>query len=247
MKRIFLSLLVLAAVTANAHSETLTPAPETAPVADDQALFEGYIETINRLRADFGVPGIPLPDASGSPEAGPTEEELIGKIKLRVISGNQGVPFPKPSDVVFEPTPTPEYAAALTETPEPTATPWQPPGKCAESKTIKVAVVPETKDNRIVNDKLFVSEDLLPMDEGEVYGTGVRLYPYGPKRGKGQLLLQEMYLIPCLPYRIRSTPWGQYEHSGNDALKNYPGDGASSGSFHPWVAQKLFPTPPRKR
>jgi hypothetical protein len=247
MKRLILTLLVLTSVTANAAPETPTPAPETPALAGDQVNFEGYLETMNRLREDLGLPEMELPDPSASPEAGPTDEELIAKIKLRVITGNQGIPFPKPSEVVIEPTPTPEYIVAITETPEPTPTPWQPPGKCVESKTSKVVIVPETRNTSIVNDQLFLPEDFVPIDEGEVYGSGVQLYPYGPNQGKGQYLLQEMYLIPCLPYRIRSTAWGQYRDSGNEALKNHPRDASIPGRFHPWVEQKLFGTSSRKR
>lgn len=217
------------------------PLPATTPPALNDAVFEEYAKTIKRMRADLGLTDAELPDPSSSPEAEADGEGPLSNIQLRILTGSEGIAFPKPEEVVIEPTPAPEASAPI-ETPAPTPTPWQPPKKCPKSETIKNVILAETSDTEILNDRLFLPEDYIPIDEGEVYGPGVSFYPYGPNQGDGQLLSQEMFLVPCLPYRIRQTPWGQYEHRGDDALKRYGSSGMSSATFHPWVEQKLYGT-----
>jgi hypothetical protein len=108
------------------------------------------------------------------------------------------------------------------------------------SKSNKVVEVPTETDDTILNDQLFLPEDLMPIDEGEVYGDMVQLYPYGPNQGEAQYMVQHMHLVPCVPYRRRSTQWGYYEHMGDEALKIYGSTAKSPSKFHPWVVQKLF-------
>lgn len=250
MKHILISLLLVGSASL-AHGETPQPTPSgnteqirALPGSEsNQALLAEYAEAIRKMRADMGLPEAAPPDPEASPGSNAESEDPLSKITLRVISGNEGISFPSPEQVVVEPTPTPQIWPS--ETPQPTPTPWQPPGRCPKSASAKSVVVPETGDHDILNDQLFLPEELMPMDEGEVYGTGVHLYPYGPNQGGGQYIVQEMYLVPCLPYRIRQTAWGYYEHTGNDALKHYDKNGKAPGKFHPWVEQKLFGTAKR--
>ncbi len=225
-----------------------TPQPEALSEAqqiqalpgekENQALLAEYAEVVKKMRADMGLPADVLPDPAASPDSNQSDQDPLSRIKIRVITGKEGVPFPSPEKVVLEPTPTPQVLP--TETPLPTATPWRPPGRCSIPKTNTVVINKEERGNTILSDKLFLPEDLLPLDEGEVYGVGVQLYPYGPNQGEGQYLVQEMYLVPCVPYRIRQTLWGYYEHRGDDALKHYDNSGNSNGKYHAWVQQKLF-------
>lgn len=239
---------LLFGIAAVASAET--PQPTSGPEAQqiqalpgseaNQELLAEYAEAIRKMRADMGLREIARPDPAASPDPNGESEETLSKIKLRVITGSEGIPFPNPEQVILEPTPTPEIWPS--ETPQPTPTPWQPPGRCPKSTSAKTVILPETGASGILNDRLFLPEDLMPMDENEVYGTGVQLYPYGPNQGEGQYIVQQMYLVPCLPYRIRHTAWGHYEHIGEDALKHYDQNVKSPGKFHPWVEQKLFGT-----
>jgi hypothetical protein len=255
MKHILLSLLLIGpASIAYSEAPQPTPSDDTQQIhalpgsESNQALLAEYAAAIKKMREDMGLPEAAPLDPDASPEPNTDSEDPLSKIKLRVISGSEGIPFPSPEQVIMEPTPTQQIWP--TETPQPTPTPWRPPGRCPKSASAKTAIVPETADNEVLNDKLFLPEDFMPMDESEVYGAGVSLYPYGPNQGEGQYLVQEIYLVPCLPYRIRQTPWGYFEHRGDDALKRYGSSGMSSSTFHPWVEQKLYGTTkksPRRR
>lgn len=219
---------------------TSTPAPLLAGpgLEQNQAFLSEYQREIDQMREDLGLSA--MPKAGETPSAEQTGAEIDpSKIKIRVITGNEGIPFPSPEQVVLEPSPTPVVVATFT--PIPTATPYQRAERCPRSETIKKQHSPNNGDNKILLDKLFLHEDLIPLDSDEVYGAGVSLYPYGPGAGEGQYILQEMYNVPCLPFRMRVTSWGQYEHMGDDALKNY-GDQQGRGipKLHPWVSEKLY-------
>ena len=246
MKHILVSVLLLGFASLACAETPQIPAPPGTEA--NQALLAEYAEAIKKMRADMGLPaGVP-PDPAATPDPNADSEDPLSKIQLRVITGNEGVSFPSPEQIIMQPTPTPEIWPS--ETPQPTPTPWQRPGRCGRSETLKIGALPKNGAADILSDKLFLPEDLVPIDEGEVYGAGVYLYPYGPNQGQGQYLAQEMYVVPCLPYRIRQTPWGYFEHRGDDALKRYGSSGMSSSTFHPWVEQKLYGTTkksPRRR
>jgi hypothetical protein len=78
------------------------------------------------------------------------------------------------------------------------------------------------------------------MDPDEVFGRDVTLHPYGPKTGAVGEINQQVFGVPCVPYRIRYTPRGHFYDRGRNALKNYYPNQAGRGKFHPWIAQKLF-------
>lgn len=207
-----------------------------------RALFAGALFFCSRVSfaqqpaVSDGSPATQQVPIEASASATTTPEP---KQPIRMISGSDGIPFPSPEHVVLEPSPTPEVQP--TKTPEPTPTPYQRAKRCERAGTSKQVVRPDKNDNQILADKLFVGEDLIPLDPDEVYGTGVKLYPYGPGVGEGQYILQEMYKVPCLPFRIRITEWGQYEHSGEDALKKYDERGKRGvPTLHPWVSEKLY-------
>jgi hypothetical protein len=171
----------------------------------------------------------------------PTEDGAL-KLKLRIISGGEGVAFPKPEEVVLEPVPTFAQIEAVTHyTPEPTATPWMRPGKCAASGNRRIEMLNiQDNDDRVLNDRLFVASELNPLDPDEIYGVGVKIYQYGSGVGEEQYTYQEIYQVPCLPFRIRSTSWGEIQYFGNDALKRYDPSSKERPDFHPWVAERLF-------
>lgn len=178
-------------------------------------------------------------DTQTKGEESTDSKNTMSELKMRTILGKDGVPFPKPEEVL---TPAPETPAdEALSVPASTPVPWQPPGRCelSESKTVE-GVYPEEQEESFILDRLFLPEDMVPMDSDEVYGPRVILYAYSTKPTLGQLSLQEMYSVPCLPYRIRTTTRQTFEHFGNDALKIYPRESTLKGDFHPWVKGKLF-------
>lgn len=202
----------------------------------NQELLSEYAEEMKRLRADLGLPDPAMVADAKTPE--PAIDP--SKINLRVISGKEGIPFPRPEQVVMQPTPTPQNYPAFT--PIPTPTPYQRAANCERSNITKNVALPNVKDNQILLDKLFLPQDLVPLDPEEIYGPQVELYPYGPNVGEGQYILQEMYSVPCLPYRIRSTAWGEYQITGVDALKYYDRKSSVPLRLDKWVSKKIYGT-----
>ena len=171
--------------------------------------------------------------------------------------GQEGIPFPDPSQVVLQPRPTDVPG----ESPQPTPAPvWSPepyerPGRCEKNETKRIEHTPHGDDSVTYIDTLFVSEDLVPLDSGEVYGPQVSLSPYGPNESKATFVRMEVYRVPCVPYRMRSTGKADYIDTGINALKNYTANPAGKGVLHPFVERKLnpqkyggaAPTRPRRR
>jgi hypothetical protein len=169
---------------------------------ENQEILAEYAELVKRMREDMGLPEGILPAVAASPGANPTDQDALSKIKIRVITGNEGLPFPSPDKVILEPTPTPQIWPS--ETPLPTPTPWRPPGRCTLSKSNKVVEVPTETDDTILNDQLFLPEDLMPIDEGEVYGDMVQLYPTGRIRVRPSI-----WCNICTLYRACRIAGGQ--------------------------------------
>lgn len=160
---------------------------------------------------------------------------------LSHTAGKEGIPFPKPEDVLLKPIPT---ADILTPTPEPVSTPepYRKPGRCEKSETRREVFEPGAGESQLLYDILFVSEDLVPLEPDEVFGAKVELNPYGPNSSKASEIRMEIYNVPCLPYRIRMTNVAYYYDSGLHALKNYSKNQAGRGELHPVMSSKLFPS-----
>ena len=171
------------------------------------------------------------------------------------IKGKDGIPFPKPEEVVFKPPPTATPGVPVVGTPEPdwSPEPYVRPTRCERNETTRIEHTPDGDDTKTYLDYLFVSEDLVPIDVGEVYGGKVSLIPYGPHEEKGTFVRMKIYRVPCVPYRMRTTGKADYVDTGLNALKNYDTNPSGKGSLHPFVSQKLYPEkygrrePPRPR
>lgn len=197
------------------------------PVVEDMAAE--YEARLKKMKQDRASP--PVRTTAPTPT----------KIPPFVFRGDEGIPFPDPSEVVPLPTPTVAVGAyEPTATPRPTRTPWQRPGRCERNETIVSDRNPEGNPQKVWYDLLFLDEDLIPLDAGEVFGGSVSLHPYGPKSRKGADVAQRIHGVPCVPYRIRRTERGYRYDKGVNALKNYSGDQTGRGKFHPFVEQKLF-------
>lgn len=186
--------------------------------------------------------------------AGPNEQASPGtpidpSKPLSHIAGKDGIPFPKPEEVIFEPSPTLPPSTAATPTPAPvwSPPPYARPGKCEKNETVRVEVRPEIPEKSILLDQIYVSEDLVPLDPQEVFGLRSDLIPYGPHEERGTFLRMKIDNVPCLPYRIRITERAQYYDSGINALKNYDSDPAGKGKLHTFIEQKLYPQKRRSR
>jgi len=160
---------------------------------------------------------------------------------LSRVMGRDGIAFPKPEEVLLKPSPTSAPTEFDTPTPAPlwSPTPYPPPRKC-ESNGIKREIIYEdADDSEIMRDKLFLPEDLVPLDPDEVFGTHVTLEPYGPALDEATLQTMELFKVPCVPYRVRRTARTQYYLFGDHALRRYTGNPTGKEKPHPFIQQKL--------
>ncbi len=157
--------------------------------------------------------------------------------------GSEGIPFVPPSQVVFQPQPTEVPGEVPKATPAPiwSPEPYQRPSKCTKNETRRIEHTPDGDDSVTYIDRLFVSEDLVPLDSSEVYGPKASLIPYGPNEPKATFIRMEIYRVPCVPYRMRSTGKADYIDTGTNALKNYTANPAGKGVLNVFVEQKLNP------
>lgn len=182
----------------------------------------------------------PLPAATSAQPTPRSWFPIASLIKL-----HEGLPFPPVDSIVWDP--DPPGLKELRESsppavPIPIATPYQRPSRCERHYTTRTVMYPdavEEKDTPLF-DKLYLAEDMVPIDSAEVYGARARLYTYGTTSGEGVYLRMESDRVPCVPYRVRMTNTARYEDFGFNALKNYTKDQSGQGTFDAWVSNKLF-------
>ncbi|MEY4700530.1 MAG: hypothetical protein RL326_717 [Pseudomonadota bacterium] len=198
-------------------------------------------EAFELARQEAGLANPTVAPAAPSPQ--PTFRSwfpIASHIKL-----NEGIPFPPLESIVWDPDPPglkELRESAPPAVPMPTATPYQRPTRCERHYTKRIVLYPddvEVKDKPLY-DKLFLPEDMIPLDPAEVYGERARLYAYGPTADEGVYMRMESARVPCVPYRVRMTNSVEYEDFGFNALKNYTKDQSGPGVFDPWVTAKLF-------
>ena len=178
-------------------------------------------------------------DANGEP-----------KPPISHVRGAEGLPFPKPEDIVYEALPT-HMPYVETPAPEWSPVPYKRPGRCESNSTQRVPLYPDADTNptkkegdpdekELLYDYLFIAEDLVPYDSTEVFGLDTVLRPYGPKSGEAVYTRMEIYNVPCVPYRIRMTNKAHYYDTGLNALKNYDGRHSGVGVLSKWMTLKLY-------
>lgn len=157
--------------------------------------------------------------------------------------GREGIAFPSPAQVVFAPKPTEPATSQVAATPPPvwSPAPYERPTSCTRNETKRVEYDSKGDDSVTYVDRLFVREDLVPIDSGEVYGPKVDLMPYGPNESNATMVRMSIYRVPCVPYRMRMTGKAEYIDTGVNALKNYTSNPAGKGVLHPFVEEKLNP------
>jgi hypothetical protein len=244
MNRNLVASIVLACLVrgALALAESSTPRSDSTPQSQDSVADE-YAARIQEMRQASATPSAGISETDDPTSAG--EEIVEPPFTGDIVRGKEGIPFPDPSMVVPEQTPTPVAQAGVPE--EQTPIPWQRPRRCERNETKRERYSETGSESEVFWDKLFVDEELVPIDSAEIYGTKTEIFPYGPKSGEGVYIRMEMYQVPCVPYRIRMTGGSYFYDSGLNALKNYDTNSAGRGALHSWVEQKLFGKPPKKR
>ena len=192
---------------------------------------------------------------------GPETEALLNQNLWQEVAhpisrthGGEGIPFPDVSEMLWEPVPTVSPSTEQSQPNRvvlPTPTPYLlPPPRCRKDETIADIFDPDNKETGIRVDKLFITEDLVPLDQQEVFGSAVELIPYGPNSDPTDGTRLRIYSVPCLPFRIRITKHTKYLDTGGNALKNYDLDYDGKGTWHPLMFERWYPgkkPPPFKR
>lgn len=198
-------------------------------------------EAFEAVRQEAGLANpTPLPATTAAQPTPHLWFPIASHIKL-----HEGISFPPVDSIVWDP--DPPGLKELRESsppaaPIPIATPYQRPSRCERHYTTRTVMYPdavEEKDKPLF-DKLYLAEDMIPLDPAEVYGGRARLYSYGPTSGEGVYIRMESDRVPCVPYRVRMTNTARYEDFGLNALKNYTKDQSGQGTFDAWVSNKLF-------
>lgn len=162
---------------------------------------------------------------------------------LSKVLGKQGIPFPKAEEVIERPPPTPPHTArGETPTPKPqwSPKPIEAPRRCELNETRREVMHPESKEERLIADILFIPKELVPLDPDEVLGPSVSLMSYVHEPNDSALYRAALLDAPCVPFRIRITNVATYQDLGNNALHNYGDKQAGAGKLHPIMRDKLF-------
>jgi hypothetical protein len=211
------------------HVETLRSQQAGASGREAKRIF-------NRARAEAEAVGAQLERAK--PETPAPSSSEIARTHVR---GSDGVPFPKPEEVVFEPSPPPVIKPSTGMSPKVEDREFRKPPRCESPQTIRdVWPLDEEKEERIIGDVLYLPEHLMPVDPMEVFGSKVRVFTYGPTSGNGVDIRMTIDAVPCVPYRIRVTNHARYYHKGDRALRNYDKRLNGEGNYHSWIQQKVF-------
>lgn len=175
------------------------------------------------------------PGDDDTPETAP----LTVTAHLRVKSG---VGFPSPEEIVLPPVPdyTPDISVSEPARWESPPSKPERPSRCEKNFTNRILRYPDLDDTTIVHERIYLSQDLVPLDVSEVYGPTVRLYPYGGENSDVENERMALDRVPCVPFRLRLTAAALYEDYGTAALKNYSTKPSGDGVMHTWVEQKLY-------
>jgi hypothetical protein len=156
--------------------------------------------------------------------------------------GTEGVPFPESGEVVLE---APSNTAD-TATPQRIPDYWisspakvSRPPKCVQSGTSVVQRREKGDKNVLIFDRLYLSQELSPLDTSDIYGTETMVQVYDGDHSAEVYLRMESDGVPCVPYRIRYTDTHAFYHRGEDALANFDRDLSGRGQTHPWVKKKM--------
>jgi hypothetical protein len=91
----------------------------------------------------------------------------------------------------------------------------------------------------MILDRLYVSQELTPLDTSDIYGAETSVEIYDGDSAARVSILMGADAVPCLPYRVRITDTHAFYHKGADALANYDKDPTGRGETHPWVRTRI--------
>jgi hypothetical protein len=213
------------------HVDKLRSQQEGGDNAEIQRMFDKA-----RAEAEAMKQAVDAKNPTASPA---TAGETIPRTHVR---GPDGVPFPKHEEVYFDPHPAISFPTENKMVDNLPAPQYTKPPRCDanETKREERPVDDGNKEETTLYETLYLPEDLVPVDIAEVYGTKVRLHPYGPQSGHGVYIRMRTDAVPCVPYRLRITNRAWYYEHGNNALKNFDKLPGGRGEFSKWIQQKLF-------
>jgi hypothetical protein len=213
------------------HVESLRTQQQGSGSAETQRIF-------GKARAEAES----LKKAVDAKQPTPTPLPIPDKTPRTHVRGGEGIPFPKPEEVYFDPHPPISFSSESKMAENIPPPQYTKPPRCEsnETKREERSVDDGHKEEMILSDTLYLSEEYVPVDVAEVYGTKVQIYPYGPKSGSGVYVRMRTHAVPCVPYRIRITNRAWYYDRGNNALKYYDKQPGGRGEYSKWMQQKLF-------
>ncbi len=174
-----------------------------------------------------------------------SERTSIRDPRFEIVShqrGTDGIPFPDATEVILEPlsnVPVESNVQRATEywvAPQRTV---QRPPRCNENTTRSIPRRDKGAAGDLIFDRLYVSQDLAPVDTSDIYGAHTMVEVYDGDSADRVSILMEADAVPCLPYRVRFTDTQSFYHKGEDALANYDKDPTARGQTHPWVRKKI--------
>ena len=99
----------------------------------------------------------------------------------------------------------------------------------------------EENTNYAVIDQLFVRRDYLINNKlssnlEEYFGPNVRIFEYSDNQDDPIKMYANSMQIPCLPFRVRNSPVGNFSMSGKESLRLFRDPFSKGKDFHPVVA-----------
>lgn len=207
----------------------------SAPRSPRDNRFSAIKESLDQDRRVAKEENTPSPDGYLEGQSG----RVTAHLRVR-----SGVEFPSADHVVLPSFPevSPSLYMSMSEPARSETKPvtYERPARCEKNFTNRTLRYPESDDTTLIYEKIYLIQDLVPLDTIEVYGPKVRLVPYGGEDAESENRRMALDQVPCVPFRRRLTAAALYEDYGTAALKNYSQKPSGNGVMHVWVEQKLY-------
>ena len=236
------ALLAVGAFVSGAHADD-TLAELQKHVDNLRAQQQGTNQTDNKRIFDKARAQAEGMSQSLNQPASQAEVAPDAKLPRTHVRAKDGVPFPKPEEVILPPQPTMPPIVMTNDMAENFIVPvYKKPPRCdrPEARREESIFDDGNRDETTIGEILYLPEDLMPVDSMEVFGSKVQTFTYGPQSGDGVNIRMTLDKVPCVPYRIRLTNRARYYESGDFALKNYERDPSWRGNYHAWIQKKHF-------
>lgn len=197
-----------------------------------------YQAEVNKMRPHDSPVAQEVPTPSHSSEAPITGAGILPPV-LSHVRHSEGIPFPNPTDIVWDPG-TPIVSDDKSDTIVMPVKPYQRPGKCEKNETLRTVDDDTAEERPPFYDLAYIPEEWMPSDPHEVFGAEVTLRPYGPDSDPSVYTRMEVHNVPCVPYRMRITNKAHYYDYGTNALRDYSKNPSARGTLHPWMQERIF-------